>query len=168
MRLQRYLNEKFYKGMHQRVMAGGDFEVFVNPSSKEMREFSQADPTDRWNGVGYRYVLDFKEKNAYIFSLQMFHETFFNEDPRYPKYTDYWDKGVGLDYLYTGHREFGEDKSDALNHFYGEAKSWTNGGNGYMFREQLNKLANQDWSWTNKYTDANKIQRLVLKAATGK
>lgn len=56
MRLQRYLNEKFYNGfMHY----GTEIEVFVNPSSKELKELKD-------NNSEIRFLANMKEKKVYM------------------------------------------------------------------------------------------------------
>ena len=63
MRLQRYLNEKFFVGAKAR---NHYFEIFVNPTSKEFDELHRAHQN-------LRFILDVHQKKIYMWSADVIH-----------------------------------------------------------------------------------------------
>ena len=77
MRLQRYINEKFFKstkfftGMSLKSPKKDIFvEVFVNPSSKEMNDASK----NSYVKNTLRFTADIKNKKLYVFTSDVLHQ----------------------------------------------------------------------------------------------
>lgn len=66
MRLEAYLNEKYFKRIKGRY--GTSFEVFVNPTKKELMEAGAGD-------YGVRFIADNKYKKLYVWNaLKLIHQ----------------------------------------------------------------------------------------------
>ena len=66
MRLAQYLNEKWTASIDRGY--GETIEIFLNPSKKEIKEVTA------WSGFGYRFLIDFKNKEFYVWTDSLFHE----------------------------------------------------------------------------------------------
>jgi hypothetical protein len=134
MRLQRYLNEKYFGTVRTFTPPAGDYEIFVNPSKKEMREATDEDG-------GYRYIIDFKRKKVWMWNANAIHMDIFNVVDEIKPDDD-------LALLFTGDFDGKKYNSDTLN----------------MYDEKDAKaLLNQDWKWVDRYLDAKAIQYMIKK-----
>lgn len=169
MRFNKYLTEKYYNTFKNPYNRKKSFDVFINPTTKELKEV--IDGSDQY-GQGYRYIVDTTKKKVYVFSLDMVHETIFDADPSFPKFLDYWMNGEMLGHIYTGHVEYGNDKSDALTHFYKLAKQEKNDIDKGITTDldimhSLDRLTKQDWSFAKKYVDVDTVLKRIKKASLG-
>ena len=144
MRLQQYLKEKYLNTFHQDY-GNEDFEVFINPSKKELRELVNQEG-------GFRFLIDFKNKKFYAFSSRMFHDTVISKLPNLPNWIEFWKKGVGLEYIYTGAKAGDRYESDAMIRF---------GAESYKYEGKLKQLSEQDWRWTGSFIDAKAVKKTV-------
>ena len=70
MKLKEFL-EEYLKTVKSPYHWGKKYiEVFVNPTTKEIREFKTE---------GVRFIIDFKEKKIYVFEASTIHEVVFKE-----------------------------------------------------------------------------------------
>jgi hypothetical protein len=149
MRLSRYLNEKYVNTLSIKGFGAGDYEVFVNPTSKERKEVTVAS-----DYRGYRYLLDFKQKKVYIVSSETFHEELMNRTPELPNFNEFWHQGKHHDRIFTGDFS-GRHSSDALY-----APIYTN--------QELRELLKQDWNWAKRYIDDfSGLIKMIKYEATG-
>lgn len=122
----------------------GTYEIFVNPTKKEMKEVD--------DGGGYRYVIDHKNKKFYVFSALTFHKNMMNATPELPNFDDYWYKLKSVEYIYTGDAYKNAHGSDAMSKFGGQSLF------SQKVSDKLKVLLNQDWSWLSKYLTASEIE----------
>jgi hypothetical protein len=137
--------EKFYDAIRQKLDRV-DYEVFVNPSSKELKELQG---TSRY---GVRFLINFKTKEIFFFSGDMLHKTFMDNSPDCPRYREYTMSGKGLDYIFTGTMLSNSYESDNINYFYQENK----------YKKELKLLLAQDWSWLSKWINVQEVQKLIV------
>lgn len=141
MKFQRYLNEKYFGTM--RTFSGynsGDYDIFINPSKKEIKEAIG-------DSAGYRYTIDFKNKKVYVFSANAVHADLFNVIDELPTYFMYWNGDRTHSFIFTGAVEKGNAHySDALAIYAGD---------------DLRALLEQDWKWVNKYLDVKAIRKMI-------
>jgi len=145
MRFQKYINEKYLNTVHQKFM-NIDAEVFINPSRKELREL--IDDTG-----GYRFILDFKNKNMYAFTMDMFHETFFKREDFWMTWNQFWTNGKNIDKVFTG-------AVDGINNRVESDMMIRFGMESYKYKKELQKLLDQNWSWV-KHIDIDKAKKLI-------
>ena len=144
MRLEQYLKEKYLNTISTSGWRAGDYEVFLNPTSKERRELIKAA-----DYRGYRYLIDFKQKKVYIVSSETFHMELMNELPELPDFDSFWKQGKHHDRIFTGDYS-GRHNSDALYSIY------TN--------PEKRALLDLDWSWAKRYLDDIDDIRSMIKA----
>lgn len=144
MRLQRYLNEKFFDGY------GNDYyvEIFKNPSggskiSGEMRDVESDN--------GYRVFIDMKKKNVFFATSEVYHNDMLKRSPKlarelgldWQKYWDGDDKSIG--YIIMG------DCDGSMKHFNSDALNSLAGYDMQSALPYLKELANRDFKWLSKY-----------------
>jgi hypothetical protein len=141
MRLQSYLNEKFFDAMKHN---GDIFEIFVNPSKKELKEVIA------FSGHGYRFFIDFKKKNFYAWSDVLFHEPAMGKikelDSSIPTFHAYWYKFKGSGDYFTGSSTGREVYSD-----YIQTVEDMQTGQQYL---------DHDWSFLKRYLSPSEFQDL--------
>jgi hypothetical protein len=139
MRLARFLNEKWLDDVQE---YGSTYEVFMNPSRKEIRQLDKSG--------GYRFIVNHKKKEVYMVSANSYHSTMWDESEVRNRigfsYDSYSYNAKGFDYIYCG--------DGITNGRYGSDTMETLGTN---YPNQLEKLANQDWSWVKKYLNTDEI-----------
>jgi hypothetical protein len=145
MRLQRYLNEKYYNTIvlnKSTPALSGQFEVFVNPSKKELKEVTDED--------GYRFTIDFRTQKVYVQGALSFHEDLFNSTPDLPKHKHYWYGDFRLHtQIFTGNFARGTMiDSDVLGRYK---------------KQEIIDLLEQDWSWVKRFLPADKIIDMLEK-----
>ena len=138
MRLQKFLTEKWLDDVTE---YGDVYEVFVNPSRKEIAELDRTG--------GFRFIVNHKLKEVYMCSAYSYHSTMWNESEVHKRigfYFEQYTDGKGFDYIYCGdgmkNSRYGSDTMEKL---------------GVMEPEKLEKLANQDWKWVKKYLNTDEI-----------
>lgn len=142
MRLEKYLNEKFFTGLNR---SGNTYEIFKNPSRKEIKEASD------FTGGGYRFLIDFKNKNFYVWPETLFHEFAMTEikktDQGIPTFQAYWYKGKGGGDIFTG--------SSTGRSFYSD----------YIGIVEDNQTGEQylkhDWNWLKKYINIDELYEMI-------
>jgi hypothetical protein len=137
------LLEKYLNTIKQRGYMAGDFEVFMNPDSKEVREVQMG-------SEGYRFLIDFKNKNSYVISANAFHETLMDEDPVLPSFKEFWYGGKAKDRIFTGDYTKGSKQwnSDAMYQ-------------GLYTNDELTNLLDKDWKWLRHTLDIKEVQNLI-------
>jgi hypothetical protein len=148
MRLQRYLQEKYFNTIGG--SGTGQYEIFLNPDRKEYNDLKMN------SAYGVRFILDFKNKNFYVFPAATFHERAFKVIRGFPTFDKFWDKGEGIEWILTGDYYVAGDKygSDALNMF----------GKFPGYDKKLEILLKQDFSWAKRYIDIPTIKKLIEDA----
>ena len=155
MRLEKYLNEKFVDAHY-----GGDVEIFINPTSRELRDLK--------NVYGYRFFIDFKKKNLIIFQQELFHRSAM--DTKAGKYLDFdWYKywagtEKAIEYIFMGdcNDYFKDVNSDALWDLETEVDPDDEIYESLL--EKLKVLASHNYSWLKKYGfNPKEIKDVVLK-----
>lgn len=140
MRLERYLNERYMTAVKHN---GDTFEIFKNPSKKELKEAFD------FTGRGYRFLIDFRNKNYYVWPETMFHEYAMTEikktDQAIPTFHAYWYKGKGSGWIFTGSYD-GMIQSD-----YTGVMDDNDTGEDYL---------KFDWSWLKKYLSTTALLSL--------
>ena len=142
MRLEKYLNEKFFTGLQR---YSETFEIFKNPSKKEIKEVSSH------SGQGYRCLIDFKNQNFYVWSDVLFHEFAMTEikktDQAIPTFQAYWYKGKGGGDILTG--------SSTGRSFYSDYI-------GIVEDAHTGRLyLKHDWNWLKKYIDIEELYEMI-------
>jgi hypothetical protein len=127
-----YLSPFFLKNT-----VGKSYEVFVNPSKKEISEFKD----------GYRFVANAKDKKLYIFNVHILHQLAAN---------DLWDS---IDLYESPHILTGTivgNKIEDLVPFGEDA--------GLVYKKKFFKdMKEYDWSWLGKYFDVTPFKRELEK-----
>jgi hypothetical protein len=158
MRLQRYLNEKYFDSLRD-----GGIEVFVNPSKKEIKDAISV------SGYGFRFLVDFKKKLVYVWSDKAFHEIVMdwmrkkgNKD--IPNFDAYWYSGVEATRFFTGSVD--KDGSVHSDHTY-FLKNRNKDGQVFTEYKEEDSLADiilaQDMGWLNKYLNINRLRSSLTK-----
>ena len=81
-RLQKYLLNEKYFGRVDKKYGEGSFEVFVNPSTKELKEVD--------NGDGVRFTADSKSKRVYVWDAdKAIHNSVWDEESSISKGRDF-------------------------------------------------------------------------------
>ncbi len=123
-----------------------DYEVFVNPSKRDIRDIMDK------SGYGYRFLINFRDKKFYAFSANTYHQVFFDylsKQERLPEWTPYWQMGKGNDYLFSGHTDSG---GRVDTDYFMQKRT----------EENLTKLLNQDWTWAKKYVDIDAVRNMII------
>lgn len=136
------LLEKYLNTIRQSKYNIGDYEVFINPTRRELIEVSEG-------GYGYRFLFDFKNKKSYAISTNAFHMTLMNELSELPDFDSFWYNGKHP-YILTGDVNIvrQEPSSDAL---YADVYK----------RFQVQEMLDMDWSWIPKSFPIKKIQDML-------
>jgi hypothetical protein len=139
MRYQRYLNEKFYDGVK---VYGTTFEVFKNPTKKELKEVA--------TGYGYRFIIDFKKKDLYIASDDVFHYDMLDKTPLGNEYKltveAYWrGDSKTISYIFMG------DTNKQMKRMNSDALIEIAAGKVYKAIPLLEELKKHDNTWLRKY-----------------
>ena len=72
-----------------------------------------------------------------------------------PSWKSFWKDGVGLGHIYTGAISTRNDKYDS-------DEMWRFGSEyGDVWKNKINQLYNQDWSWVKRYVDVEKIRGTI-------
>lgn len=142
MRLQKFLTEKYMTAVQH---SGNTYEIFKNPSKKEIKEAYD------FTGSGYRFLIDFKNKNFYVWAETMFHNYAMTEikktDQGIPTFQAYWYKGKGGGDIFTGSstgRSFYSDYIGTIE----DAQT----GKAYL---------KHDWNWLKKYINIEEIYEMI-------
>ena len=115
---------------------GKDYEIFVNPSKKELSEFG---------AEGFRFIADAKKKKVYVFSPYILHQFAANEI-----YT-----GIELfdsPYLLAGTMHGRPPKVEDLVPFAEDAKE-------IFGKKFYKKFKEYDWSWVNTYFNIKELDK---------
>lgn len=159
MRLEQYITEKYVNSIKNKEKV---YDMFVNPSKKEIAEIE----SQSFNGEGFRFLIDFKEKKVYMWSTEVIHEKMIEENPSiFPQiiWKEYWSTGLDTDRFMSGHVESGKVGSDIWRAFEEKAKRLK--GNiakeGYQ-RAKFYNMERNDFSWLAKYDiNPNEAKKLV-------
>jgi hypothetical protein len=159
MRLQKYINEKFYDAYRSR---GRDMEIWENPNSKEMREMT--------NSGTIRFFANMKTKKIYMWDGDRLTHKDVTDAGLQPvngfNYVNYAMKGRHADIIFGGTLYRGKVLSD----------SWDASDTAEFPTPDLAKRADsltlknveimskRDFSWLDKYLNGNssEVKRLVL------
>lgn len=169
MRLEQYLNEKFFNATKTH---SGIFEVFENPSSKELKELMDSSP------YGVRWVANFEQKKVYMWGTNAIHDEIIIANPKMvPKefnYKGYWYEGKYIDKVFTG---------AMMRHGTVESDTWKGDGDLWQtakrlrdirrmdnpkdtqlqeMKERLNTMASNDFGWLNKWMTGNEVKKIVV------
>ena len=151
MRFEKYLNEKYMTAVKY---AGDTYEVFVNPSKKELRELDSI-----------RGLIDTKTKKLYVWSAHINHHNMVNNnkmiqrDTGLTDFRKYWKEGDQLDHIFTFDTEGELDyvNSDNIDYIAREVTT-------EKALDDMNTLYDADWSFMKKYTNPNMIKKLIGNA----
>lgn len=159
MRLEQYLTEKYVNTIKH---SSSTYDMFVNPSKKEIAEIE----SQSFNGEGFRFLADFKEKKVYIWSTEIIHAQMIEDNPKtftQILWNEYWAHAMDADRFLSGTIENGSVESDIWRAFDSKA----NRLKGNMAREGLQKapfwnMERNDFKWLAKYgINPNEAKRLV-------
>ncbi len=117
---------------------GENYEIFINPTSKEMREFGKE---------GFRFLADAKEEKLYIFHLYILHQLAVDHIfPGKSLYTMPW--------LLHGNTEGIPPKLDVVTQL-------TDGAKEVYSKEYYKNMKKYNWNWVNKYFDISKAEKEI-------
>jgi hypothetical protein len=164
MKLRRYLKEKYVTGF--KLKRSGDIiDVMKNPSPKELKEVEH----QSFNDAGFRFLIDFKQKDVYVWADTATHDQIFDKNPLMlptTSYNLYTNSADDVDRYFTGHVESGQVKSDiwfAFKYKYEHDMG--------MFGVDINNfrtMQKHNKSWISKYginpREVQKIVDAVVKA----
>jgi hypothetical protein len=117
---------------------GKNYEIFVNPTSKEIAEFKD----------GYRFLACAKKKEMYIFSVYILHQLAAN---------DIWDSKVDLykaPHILSG--TIVDKKIEDLVPFNENASE-------VFDKKYYQGLKKHDWSWLSKYFNTAELEKELEK-----
>jgi hypothetical protein len=145
--VEKYLNAVKY--------TGDTWEVFVNPSKKELRAFSG----------GLRGLIDTKTKKLYIWSVWINHHNMVNSNKMMQRETGltdfrkYWKEGDQLDHIFTFDSEAELDymNSDNIDYIAREVTT-------QKTLDDMNALYDADWSFMKKYMNPNITKKIIADA----
>jgi len=157
MRLEKYLNEKFYNSFN---LYGHTIEIFENPSKSELNSIT--------DGGGYksiRFFANMKTKKVIMWSGEIPHGTAVDDGGVMPTPGfDYWDyvfKGRNADIIFGGTLENGNVISD----------SWDTDGRfpnpdltkkaDTITLDNVKKMADQNLTWLKKYMDIKQVEKII-------
>jgi len=141
MRLQNYLLEKYYDS------AGSTgAEIFINPSKRDFKEMDAR--------YGYRFFIDFRKKNIYMFNSDTYHREVIGTSGKYYKlnkelnlnWESYWNGTAdSIEYVIMGdcNMNMSNVNSDSLMEL---ADSWYD-----RSLEKVQTLTTHDYNWLSKY-----------------
>ena len=104
-------------------------------------------------GYGYRFVINFKTKKFYIFNSETYHHEFWMglaAQERLPSWSDFWNRKIANDYIFTGHVDVGNNRVDT--DFFLPNRNV----------EDLEKLLDQDWKWVDKYISSQQAKNIII------
>jgi hypothetical protein len=145
--VEKYLNAVKY--------TSDTYEVFVNPSKKELRAFSG----------GLRGLIDTKTKKLYIWSVWINHHNMVNSNKMMQRETGltdfrkYWKEGDQLDHIFTFDSEAELDymNSDNIDYIAREVTT-------QKTLDDMNALYDADWSFMKKYMNPNITKKIIADA----
>jgi len=128
--------EKYLTSMKHR---GDIFDIYVNPSDKEVKEIGTND---------LRFIFDLPNKELYVFNAGILHDeaiTILHREGILTQfdYTSYWKTGKDSDKYLTMSKEGGEYFSDSLSDMISRVK----GEEKEKTIENVKKVLNSDFSW---------------------
>jgi hypothetical protein len=143
MKFKQFINEKYLTTFSN---AGNNIEVFLNPSSKELRDIPSF--------PAYRFLINFKTKEFYAWHVNTFHDNIMDfvsskNLAKFPKFKEYWYGHKNNDYIFTGSVD--PDGSVYSDHMYTLKKDGDN-----------LKLLKHDFSWLKHFININKLKDLLL------
>jgi len=145
MRLEQYLQEKYLTRM-KGTYSSGSFEIFVNPSTKEMREIGGI------RGMGLRFTADNVNQKLYIWDAdKAVHIDVWEEFSKINKGRDYYD--VTCCDVIFGQAELKGGKWEMTY-----SDELTAGSE----RESFNEDVYNNSQWINKYIKVNKYLKKFL------
>jgi hypothetical protein len=155
-------NEQFVNTM---VMKGGtrpgQYDMFVNPTKKELREIE----SQSFQGYGFRFMADFKEKKIYMWSNEVVHQEMIEKNQSlFPQiiWKEYWHNADEADRYISGHIDSGQIKSDVWRSFGSRFKAAKGDGTRIgLQRAPFYNMEMNDFKWLSKYIDPKETKKLV-------
>lgn len=151
------LLEKYIGNIRLDSYSKGDFDVFVNPSKRDIRDIEQ----QSFNNNGFRFIVDFKKKDVYAWSVGVIHRDIIRQFRKYWNsldYQDYMSDAKGIDRYFTGHVESGNVQSDIWRGFEWRLQM----GADPDFIDDLITMKNYDKSWLKKFDiNPKDVQKLI-------
>jgi hypothetical protein len=164
MRLERYLKEEYAEGIK---FGSTIFDVYANPTSKELKEIGSYD--------GYRFLIDVNHKTVYIWDANATHLDVMNKTQlpllRDFSYLKFYTEGKGADRYFTGHTE---DKTMPFKKIYSDTFLGTDDGfhsdfknaaysHGENIIKSLNALKKKNLSFVSKWMNPKDILDIIDK-----
>lgn len=165
MKFERYLNEKFFSGFKQ---YGDEVEVFINPSSKEIKEIKDASSRGT-----IRFFANMKEKKVYMWNGDnAIHQDVVDSGLSPTSgfdYDDYALSGHDADIIFGGTVEKGTTRSDTWDASpsaqYDTPDIAKHADDKTL--DNVRKMAKQNFSWLSKYgIDPKGVKRMVDSLVT--
>lgn len=117
---------------------GKDYEIFVNPTHSEMKEFGKE---------GFRFLADAKEKKLYIFNVYILHQMVVNDIwPDKDLYTMPW--------MLPGITQGFPPKLEQLS-------SLTDGAKKVYSKKYYEGIKKYEWDWLNRYFDISELDKEI-------
>lgn len=156
MKFERYLKEEYHDSYK---VSGMIFDVYKNPTKSELSELK------KFGMRGYRFVVDAKNKDFYIFDSELTHSYALEHIFKGFNYIAFYTRGKNADHIFVGHADkykLDNIESDTfLKDFPNLAE---NNDNGYKILDALERLAKYDFSWMDKYFPSKQIDEIIGKS----
>lgn len=154
MRLLRYLTEEYITSIKGKY-SDGTFEIYKNPTPKEISELKKVDNAYRYSG--FRVLVDFNKKDVYISNNNIIHEEMFKA--LYSQLKTTYDSFVtyGSSTILT----FECVKDDMKSFVDSDTLRYWNQKMNPSVLKNLTELYHKDFSWLSKWFNVKEVKELV-------